>query len=171
VDHCDDCGFVYSDVSRAEIPAALTGFGPVYEARLGQAPAALRFHARAEVWSPLEYCCHVRDVLVVQRERLALALAEDCPTFVPMGRDERVTRDRYNEQEPAAVAGELTAAATAIGEAFAALSADEWERAGIYNYPIRTERTMVWLGRHTIHEGHHHLADVDAGLAGFGSLA
>jgi S-DNA-T family DNA segregation ATPase FtsK/SpoIIIE len=171
VSHCDDCGFVYTDVSPAEIPAALSEFGPQFSARLARDPAALRSRPSPEVWSPLEYTCHLRDVLVVQRERLALALVEDCPTFVPMGRDERVTRDRYNDQDPQGVADELTVAATAIAEAFAALSADQWERSSIYNYPTRTERTMVWLGQHTIHEGRHHLADVDAGLAGFDSLA
>jgi hypothetical protein len=44
------------------------------------------------------------------------------------------------------------------------LSAEEWNRTAIYNYPAPTERTMVWLGRHTIHEGRHHLRDVDAAL-------
>ena len=64
---------------------------------------------------------------------------------------------------------ELAGAADAVAAAFAALGEDEWARTGIYNYPTRTERTMVWLGRHTIHEGRHHLRDVDKILAGFSS--
>ncbi|WP_406044517.1 hypothetical protein OG799_08560 [Micromonospora sp. NBC_00898] len=55
------------------------------------APAAVLYAAICpvgnEVWSPLEYTCHVRDVLRVQGERLALALVTEEPEFTPMGRD------------------------------------------------------------------------------------
>jgi hypothetical protein len=160
---CDGCGLVYAEISREEIPNALVAFGPAYRARLLADPAVLRTRPSPETWSTLEYACHVRDVLDVQRERLALALAQDCPTFVPMGRDERVIRDRYNEQVPAEVADQLDRAARAIADAFAGLRDDQWNRTGIYNWPTSTERTMVWLGRHTIHEGRHHLLDIDEG--------
>lgn len=167
--HCDECRFVYTDVRIGEIPPTLRALGPQFAARLARDPRDLRIHPSPEVWSALEYSCHVRDVLVVQRDRLALALREACPEFTPMGRDERVTRDHYNDQDPAVVGVELAAAADEIADAFAALSEDEWARTGIYNYPTRTERTMVWLGRHTIHEGRHHLRDVDEILAGLSS--
>ena len=162
---CDGCGLVYADISIEEIPNALFAFGPAYRARLGADPAVLRTRPGPEVWSALEYACHVRDVLDVQRQRLALALAQDCPSFVPMGRDERVIRDRYNEQVPADVADQLDRAAREISVAFADLRDDQWNRTGIYNWPTATERTMVWLGQHTIHEGRHHLLDIDEGLA------
>jgi S-DNA-T family DNA segregation ATPase FtsK/SpoIIIE len=107
----------------------------------------------------------VRDVLQVQRERLALAVTEDNPAFVPMGRDERVIHDRYNEQEPVRVAEQLEAAADALAADFAGLRAEQWERTGIYNWPTTTARTMTWLGQHTIHEARHHLGDIDDVLA------
>ncbi len=162
---CDECGLVYASIPVTDIANALGAFGPMYRARLEGEPAALRARPSPEVWSALEYACHVRDVLDVQRGRLRLALAEDCPTFVPMGRDERVTRDHYNEQDPLVVADQLDAAAVAIGAEFAGLRDEQWERTAIYNWPTETERSMVWLGRHTIHEGRHHLRDIDAGLS------
>lgn len=58
-------------------------------------------------WSALEYTCHVRDVLAVQRERLVSALTEQRPLFAPMRRDERAVEQRYNEQDIDAVLGEL----------------------------------------------------------------
>jgi hypothetical protein len=162
---CAECGFVYASISEAEIPVALRELGPLYRTRLARDPAVLRARPDPDVWSPLEYACHVSDVLEVQRGRLVLALAEDCPTFVPMGRDERVVRDRYNEQDPTTVADQLCVNVDAIAAAFAALRAGEWARTGIYNWPTRTERSMTWLGQHTIHEGRHHLRDIDAALA------
>ena len=35
----------------------------------------------------------------------------------------------------------------------------------VYNYPEPTEVTLLWLGQHTVHEGEHHLQDIDASLA------
>ena len=161
---CVECGLVYASISEAEIPGELRKLGPSYRTRLTRDPGALRARRDPDVWSALEYACHVRDVLEVQRGRLALALAEDRPTFEPMGREERVTRDRYNDQDPAAVADQLSANANEIAAAFAALSAEDWARIAVYNWPTQTERSMTWLGQHTIHEGRHHLRDIDAQL-------
>ena len=161
---CVQCGLVYASISEAEIPGELRKLGPSYRRRLTRDPGALRASRDPDVWSALEYACHVRDVLEVQRGRLALALAEDRPTFEPMGREERVTRDRYNDQDPAAVADQLSANANEIAAAFAALRAADWARTGIYNWPTQAERSMTWLGQHTIHEGRHHLRDIDAAL-------
>jgi S-DNA-T family DNA segregation ATPase FtsK/SpoIIIE len=138
----------------------LRELGPRFGPYLVGNPTLLRRRPEPDVWSVLEYACHVRDVLVIQRERLQLALVEDCPTFTPMGRDDLVVSRRYNEQDPAVVAGELTAAGDVLAADFAALDDTRWRRTGIYNYPTPTERTMLWLGRHTVHEGCHHLDDV-----------
>jgi S-DNA-T family DNA segregation ATPase FtsK/SpoIIIE len=81
-----------------------------------------------------------------------------------MGREERVVADRYNEQEPRVVAAELMAAAGALALDFEALDGAGWRRVGIYNWPERAERSMRWLGQHTVHEGEHHLIDIDRAL-------
>ncbi len=164
MDHCRECGFVYASISEVEIPNALSAFGAEYRGRLIADPVRLRAHPVVGVWSALEYACHVRDVFEVQRGRLLLALTEARPSFAPMGRDERVTRDRYNEQAPDRVADQLEQAAAALAAEFAGLRDDQWTRTGMYNWPTTTERTMTWLGRHTIHEGRHHLRDIDTAL-------
>ena len=81
--------------------------------------------------------------------------------FVPMGRDERVVDDRYNEQDPARVAD---GAARARPRRFASLldGLDDagWERTGIYNYPEPALRTVEWIAIHTDHELLHHRGDL-----------
>src|SRR5690606_39586673 len=119
-----------------------------------------------EVWSPLEYAAHVRDVLEVQRERVMVALLHDAPTFEPMGRDERVVAWRYNEQDPAVVAAELRRNARELGAVLDTLDATGWARIGIYTWPEPAERDVTWIGRHTIHEMAHHLLDVNRALQG-----
>ncbi|MFI1154959.1 hypothetical protein [Streptomyces sp. NPDC020817] len=49
------------------------------------------------IWSPLEYACHVRDVLLVQRERVLAARRSNTPVADPMGRDEHVAVHTLHE--------------------------------------------------------------------------
>lgn len=163
---CEECGFDYDGLDDAEVLDALRGFGRRYRAPLSRGlpgeslDELLRSHPLTGVWSALEYACHVRDVLTVQRERVSLALAEDLPTFTPMGREERVERDRYNDQDPADVADKIAANAEAFAAALEALTPEQWSRRGIYSYPEPIERDLHWIARHTVHEGRHHLLDV-----------
>jgi hypothetical protein len=155
----DACGFDYDSVGVADVPGRIGAAGPRYAAALSGV-AELRRRPAPEVWSPLEYLCHVRDVLGVQRERVALALEVDNPVVTPMGRDERVVRDAYNAQDPAVVLAALNAAATELARDLAALTPAQWERTVVYNWPSPAPRTLLWVARHTIHEIEHHLGDV-----------
>lgn len=171
MDHCAQCGFVYADVDAPALPTRLTALGPRLRAHLWPAtrpaawPAILRQRPAAEVWSALEYACHLRDVFLVQRERLYLALVEDAPVVGLMYRDQRVLLARYNAQEPAQVLDQLTIAAELIGQAFAALEPAQLARTCVYNFPHRAERSLLWVGQHVVHEGEHHLQDIIQGLS------
>lgn len=77
-----------------------------------------------------------------------------------MGREERATRDAYNDQDTRTVLTELTDAANDLARAFRELGPSQWSRTGIYNWPTVEARTMLWLGRHTVHELEHHLMDL-----------
>ncbi|HEY0001300.1 MAG TPA: DinB family protein [Actinoplanes sp.] len=159
VDQCAECGFAYPSVSAADLPRQLIDAGAGFVATLVSIDDVRRRPAPA-VWSPLEYACHVRDVLRVQNERLALALRTDNPPFRPMDRDELAVRNIYNDQDPQAVRVELTTAASRLALAFGALGPAQWSRTGIYNWPTVEARTMLWLGRHTLHELVHHRLDL-----------
>jgi hypothetical protein len=161
MDRCNECDFVYDELPEKQIGAALRHLVPQYGTILASDPAKLRAHPITGVWSALEYACHVRDVFEVQRERVELALTKHEPSFEPMGREERVVRDRYNEQDPTDVERELAIAARALAEVFERLSPDELGRRGIYNFPERAPQTIAWIGRHTVHEGRHHLRDIE----------
>jgi hypothetical protein len=160
-DHCDECGFVYDELPENQIGRALRSLPAQYGTVLAVEEKVLRAHPITGVWSALEYACHVRDVFHVQRERVELALVEDEPTFQPMGREDLVERERYNEQDPVIVEQELTRAARALGDLFDRLDATQLARTAIYNYPTRGARTLAWIGRHSVHEGRHHLRDME----------
>ena len=171
MEYCDSCQFVYADVDAPALPTRFVAFGTRYRSQLlpPDRPAAwdglLRTHPAAGVWSALEYACHVRDVFLVQRDRLYTALVEDTPVFTPMYRDQRVTLARYNAQNPEEVAAQLATAAHLIAQAFEALDAAQLQRRCIYNFPAPAERPLLWVGQHAVHEGGHHLRDIEEVIA------
>jgi hypothetical protein len=70
-------------------------------------------------------------------------------------------RDGYNSQSPDDVLEALRSNAKALAETVRDLTDDQLSRTLVYSYPEPTERTVLWLLRHTGHEGQHHLFDID----------
>jgi hypothetical protein len=159
-DACQKCGFSY-EITRAEVLPWFRVDATAFVDKFRQIDAGhVRQRPEPDVWSPLEYACHVRDMLRVQRDRVVQAQREDEPRFTPMGRDERVVEERYNEQDPGVVAGEITAAADAFDATLGALDDAGWARRGLYNYPEPQLRTVEWIAVHTLHELLHHRVDI-----------
>ncbi|MHB8440195.1 MAG: DinB family protein [Acidimicrobiales bacterium] len=166
MDRCNECGFTYEDHLSNVVVDELSALGAAYRHRLAaedgaQGREVLTHHPAPEIWSVLEYACHVRDVLLAQRERLFLALVEDRPSFAPIYRDRRAVLARYNEEDPGCVANEIVIAAGLVARAFGGLDTDGWTRFCISNVPEPTARSVEWLAQHTLHEGVHHLFDID----------
>jgi hypothetical protein len=158
---CEQCGFDYDVGEPDELLAGFERLGVRYATALAEAPdRLLRIRPEAEVWSALEYTCHVRDVLRVQRERLDVGLSEDRPTFPRTGMWRWPERDNYNAQDPDSVLAGLVANASSFALDVRSVPPDAFERPLVYSYPEPTERTIRWLVRHTAHEGQHHLLDV-----------
>jgi DinB family protein len=177
MDRCDSCSFIYTDIDATALPARLAAFGSQYPALLlpPDQPAAwsdvLRTRPAEGVWSALEYACHVRDMFLVQRDRLYTALVEDTPAFTPMYRDQRVALARYNAQDPEEVVAQLATAARLIAQAFEALDAAQLQRRCIYNFPAPSGRSLLWVGQHAVHEGEHHFRDIERGITRVRAMA
>jgi hypothetical protein len=163
VDRCDECGFVYDLADAPGASRAITDGVSEIVAALQQA-SDVRDRPQADTWSPLEYACHMRDVLLVQRERVLGARRMDTPSFDPMGRDERVEHDGYSAQDPAAVLRQLSDAALLFTNVLDRFDDAAWDRTLMYNYPARMERPLRWVAVHTVHEVRHHLGDVQRQL-------
>jgi len=166
-ERCEGCGFVYDDSGPAAARAAdeiRDLAGRIASALLAVDVDAAKRRPALTTWSALEYACHVRDVLLVQRERVLLARREAAPAPPAMGRDERVEHDGYAAQAPADVARQLVDAASLFGGVLDRLDDDAWERTIVYAYPILADRPLRWVAVHTVHEAEHHLGDVRASL-------
>jgi DinB superfamily len=160
LDSCSGCGFEY-DLEQSGLAAASIVEGSLRMGAMLRDPGAeVRLRRVPGQWSPLEYGCHVRDILLTQRERVLLARRERCPSLTPMGRDERAEHDGYSEQDPADVARQLEDSARLFANVLARLGERDWDRTLIYNYPEPTERSLRWVAVHTLHEVRHHRLDM-----------
>jgi hypothetical protein len=165
VERCAECGFVY-EVSAAATSGMAVVEGAAALGHLLTRPGAdVTSRRKPTVWSPLEYACHVRDVLLVQRERVLLARRREVPTLEPMGREERVDHDGYAKQDPEDVARQLADAAQLLANVLSRLDHSDWDRTVLYNYPAPVERSLRWVAVHTLHEVQHHTADVQQQLS------
>lgn len=158
---CPDCGFVAAEVARAGIGDAVRANAALWPPLLA-APDARERPAPA-TWSVLEYACHVRDVHRVFAERLALMLDQHDPAFANWDQDETALAERYGEQDPAVVAGELVAAAGEVAAAYDAVPDEAWSRTG--RRSNGSVFTVDTLGRYLLHDLVHHAHDVRAATA------
>jgi DNA segregation ATPase FtsK/SpoIIIE, S-DNA-T family len=157
---CAECGFTYGATARQELASTLRTAASAYAVHLTTVAPALRVRRSPDQWSPLEYGCHVRDVLLMQRDRVYVALVEDEPSFKPMYRNERVAFDRYDTQDPSVVADQIVMAADLLSRAFDGLDDAQWARPLIYGFPGPARCDVAWVAHHTLHEVVHHQADI-----------
>lgn len=159
-DHaCPDCGLSYLDISVDDAVQAIRGL-PVRTAVDAVPAEARRRRPAPGVWSVTEYVCHLRDVYAIYTVRLHRTRTEDRPALEPMLNDLRARRFRYNDRDVAAVLDELAANAAGLCDEVAAARAGDWDRVAT-RLPGET-RTARWLVRQAMHEGVHHLRDIQA---------
>ncbi len=155
---CPECGFVAATMDPLAVGAAVRASLPRWREALARPD--VRRRPSPVVWSTLEYSAHVRDVFRLFDRRLALMLAEDDPTFDNWDQDATAVAERYGEQDPAAVAAELTAAGEQVAASFDAVTAEQLDRTG--HRSDGASFTVASFGRYFLHDVVHHLHDIRA---------
>lgn len=161
-DHvCSQCRIAYPEVSIECAAKIIRGIPGRVRAAVEAFPAGvLRRRPEPDVWSVTEYVCHLRDVYASYTIRLHRTRAEDRPALEPMLNELRARRFRYNDRDVAAVLDELAATAAGFCEEIARTRPEEWKRvASRLPSEVRTAR---WLVRQAMHEGVHHLGDIQS---------
>jgi DinB superfamily len=155
---CPECGFDTRTVTRAALPGLLRENAAAWGALLDEQGERTSVRPSSERWSTLEYACHVRDVFRKFDERVQLMVSTGDPVFPNWDQDATAISDRYNEQSPGVVSGQLTMAAEQLAEGFSQLAATDWERPGTRSDGARF--TIETIGRYLMHDPVHHLYDV-----------
>ena len=161
VSRCGECSYESGLLDHSQIITEVTSLTDKHRQVLVSTQSQRLTERSGEViWSPLEYTCHVRDVLRFQRQRVMAAQVQDGLVFEPMRRDERAIEERYNEQDPLVVADEMAEATSLIAESLGVLDNRGWLRVGVYPWPEPRTRSVEWISRLTAHELAHHLFDI-----------
>lgn len=158
---CPDCGFVASAVTVDRIAEVVRDNATSWAAVLTVPDVGVR--PAPGTWSVLEYACHVRDVHRIFDLRVGLMLDQDEPQFPNWDQDETAVAERYGEQDPAVVSGELMDAADAVAARYDRVPPDAWGRRGFRSNG--SEFTVESIGRYHLHDIVHHLYDVRAAVA------
>jgi len=153
---CPECGFDARRVDPTAVGDLVRDNASAWQGVLARPDVAER--SRPDRWSPLEYACHVRDVLRLYLERLDLMLTQDGPHYPNWDQDATAVEQRYGEQRPATVAVELTRAAAALADRFDEVEGEQWSRTGFRSDGAAF--TVDTFARYFVHDPIHHLWDV-----------
>jgi hypothetical protein len=158
---CPDCGFDAQRLDIEELPPLLRDHALAWGELLARPGVTER--PAPDVWSPLEYACHVRDVHLLFDERVALMLHEVDPEFADWDQDATAVAEGYYHQDPTTVALELVAAAGAVAGRYAAVTGDQRARRG--RRSDGSEFTIESISRYHAHDMVHHAHDVGLDVA------
>jgi len=153
---CKECGFDAATIRPKRLAEAVRETASRWPAVLVQPEVAER--PKKHVWSPLEYACHVRDVMRLFAERVELMLAQDNPVFANWDQDETAVADRYWEADPVHVGEQIVAGADGAAQVFARPQGADWDRPGIRSNG--SAFTVESLGAYFLHDLVHHEWDV-----------
>ncbi len=157
---CPDCGFEAPQVAPTDLAQLTRDNVPKWVDALDHPDAAVR--PAENVWSNLEYGCHVRDVHRIFAGRVHQMLTEDDPVFANWDQDATAIDERYSEQIPSVVRGELAEAAEAVAQAYDAVSGSQWDRRG--RRSNGSVFSVATLGQYHLHDVIHHTHDVARAL-------
>ena len=165
LEQCDQCGFEWDAVRASDLVSRLDDVGPRLHNIMNSGRPQLMVRLEPDVWSPLEYGAHIRDVMLNLRDRLVVGVAEDNPTPKPMHGDLRVTSGLYSLDTPDDLAHEIPLVCDLMARTITTFMAD-LERPIFYPWPRPATRTLRWVAAQALHEAEHHLVDIERQLDG-----
>lgn len=164
---CPTCGLDYDTISPPDAKVAVLSYPRRYRTALAGAldddadEGLVRRRPDAATWSALEYTVHVADLFELFATIVRRMYDETNPTIDFWDPDERAAAERYGEQDPRAALDRLDAAATKLAAELGRVDADAWSRTATFPFG---ERDLLTMARNAVHEGTHHLRDVERTL-------
>ena len=162
---CPECGLDYDTISPSDAKVAIRSFPRRDRTAVAGAleddadEGLIRRRPDATTWSALEYTVHVADLYEAFAPAFRRMFEQDRPSITGMwDPDERATAERYGEQDPMASLERLDAAADALVQVLDRVDADAWSRTATFPWG---ERDLLTMTRNAVHEGSHHLRDVE----------
>ena len=156
----DACGLDLSTVNPPDALAALRSYPRRYRAALAtpegdddDPEAVARRRPAPEEWSALEHTTHVADAFRLLDEAIRRAVVAEGSIVAPWWEGPPPV--------PASVRAALdalTEAADHLADTVGSVPSDAWGRTALVD---GTGRDVLWLAREGVHQGAHHLRDVE----------
>lgn len=166
---CPVCGLDYDTINRIDALVALRSFARRYGEVVRPVAAdeggdgRLRTRPAPTTWSAVEYTAHVGDVLQDLAAALSAMVHQDKPVIDSDFDPDRAAVERdYASRSVDQVLDEVAAGAAAVIDAVDDIGEDDWARTGTFPFG---ERDVLAIVRNAVHEGSHHLRDVQDVLA------
>lgn len=161
-DPCPQCGQHPAGQPPTTLGRMALGSAAAWRSFLSEADDAhLRASPSPDVWSPLQYGAHSRDMLQVFGDRILLAVSEEDPV-VPWFDPGPDGWARYNLLDPAQLADELDTSAGRLASIVAERTEHDWNRTARRDGVDRF--TVAGLACFGVHEAHHHLLDANGSI-------
>jgi len=164
---CEDCGLAAGEIDPQTLASRALVAAEEWVQILRSHPA-VEARPEPEVWSPLEYGCHVRDVYRLFGGRLEQQLAKDHARWPSWDRNATAVSSRYSEADPETVAEELEEAAMTLVQRVRGLGPADFARTGVRSDGV--EFRADTLLQYFLHDVVHHLWDVTGQQDGLASL-
>ena len=124
--------------------------------------AVFRRRPNSSTWSALEYTAHVADRLDHLGPAIHRITFENQPAVPLFDNEKRAAEKGYNDLDRTEVLGWLDFACAELASVLEGVNSDDWTRTGLL---ATGERDALTLARDGVHEGSHHLRDVQRVLA------
>ena len=162
-ERCPVCGLDYDTITAPDAIVAVRSFPRRYREAFGiledeEDPGTqVRRRPEPQTWSALEYAAHVRGVVQLFDTRVRRALVEDSPTVESVPLDENPWEGHDATDDLDTVLAGLADACDRFVTTLERVEGEEWNRTVVR---AGEELTVLWMARNTVHEGAHHLRDV-----------
>jgi hypothetical protein len=104
--------------------------GQIEELAQGLSEDALRWRPSPKEWSIVEVCCHLRDSLEIDGERIRLLLSEDNPLLRGYDQEALARERNYQDESMPLVLTALRAFSGGLAYLLENLGEEEWQRTG-----------------------------------------
>lgn len=165
---CPDCSLDYGTLHPPIAINAIKSFPRRYAEALAARPdedtdAVIRTRPAEGVWSALEYAAHVADLMEPFAVVIDRMFSQDDPDLsdVFWDQDERAVKQAYNDKAVDDVLAQLKTDAAKVVHEAEKVDARSWSRTATFPWG---ERDMLVMLQNAVHEGVHHLKDLEHGL-------
>jgi hypothetical protein len=165
---CPECGIDYDTLAPSDLAVAIRSYPRRFRSALTtfdeqeDEDALIRRKPDPATWSALAYTVHVADVLAWHADAIRRMLDADEPTIGWSGGDASAWEADANASDRDAALERLGSEADRLASVLGDARGEAWTRTATFDWG---ERDLLTTARNAVHEGHHHLRDVERVLA------